>query len=47
MGTKIQHKVYGTGEVIEMTSAIATVCFQNNVEKKLAIAWILANCKPG
>lgn len=47
IGTKIQHKVYGTGEVIELTDVIATIRFQDNVEKKLAITWILANCKPG
>lgn len=47
IGTKIQHKVYGTGEVTRLTDVIATIRFQDNVEKKLAIAWILANCKPG
>lgn len=47
IGTKIQHKVYGTGEVIELTDVIATIRFQDNVEKKLATTWILANCKPG
>lgn len=47
IGTKIQHKVYGTGEVIGLTDVIATIRFQDNVEKKLAITWILANCKPG
>lgn len=28
IGTKIQHKVYGTGEVIELTDAIATFAFK-------------------
>lgn len=46
LGTKLQHKVYGTGEVTDLTDIIATIRFQDNVEKKLAIAWVLANCKP-
>lgn len=46
IGTKVHHKVYGIGEVIELTDVIATIRFQDNVEKKLAIAWVIANCKP-
>lgn len=45
-GMQIQHKVFGLGTIVETSGTIATVRFQDNNEKKLAIAWILLNCKP-
>ena len=46
VGMQIRHQVYGTGEIIALTDTVADVRFQNQTEKKLAPAWILANCKP-
>ena len=43
---QIRHQVCGTGEIIALTDTAADVLFQGQTEKKLAPAWILANCKP-
>ena len=45
VGMKIRHSAYGIGEITGITDAIAVVQF-DGAEKKLASAWILANCKP-
>lgn len=47
VGMKVVHKIYGIGKVSDIAGAIATICFADNTEKKLAVAWIIANCKPG
>ena len=39
------HKVYGVGEVISIANLIATIRFENDVEKKLAVDWVIGNCK--
>lgn len=46
VGTKLMHKTYGEGRVTALTDTIASIAFKDNVEKKLSIAWVLANCKP-
>ena len=46
VGAKVVHKIYGTGEVTEINDTTAVIRFRNNVEKKLGIEWVLANCKP-
>lgn len=46
VGTKVWHKVYGVGEVIEISNTIATIHFEKDVKKKLAVDWVIANCKP-
>ena len=46
VGTKVLHKIYGIGEVTRIENSIAVILFNNNVEKKLAINWVMTNCKP-
>lgn len=46
VGTKINHKTYGIGEVTDITNAIATIVFSDDLCKKFAVSWILDNCKP-
>lgn len=46
VGTKVRHKIYGVGEVTGIANTIATILFENDVEKKLAVDWVVANCKP-
>ncbi|MCR5141880.1 MAG: hypothetical protein K6C68_05045 [Ruminococcus sp.] len=45
VGDKVIHKVYGVGEVISIANLIATIRFENDVEKKLAVDWVIGNCK--
>ena len=45
VGTKLRHKIYGIGEVIEIDNSIAVIRFENDVEKKLAVDWVIVNCK--
>lgn len=46
VGTKVRHKVYGIGEVTGISNTIAAIHFEKDVEKKLAVDWVIANCKP-
>ena len=46
VGTKVRHKVYGVGEVTELTETTATIRFRDTLEKKLVIDWVIANCQP-
>lgn len=46
VGTQVRHKVYGVGEVTGIVKTIATILFENDVEKKLVVDWVIANCKP-
>ena len=45
VGVQLRHKMYGTGEVTALDGQTVSVRFQNGLEKKMAAAWILANCK--
>ena len=45
VGTKVLHKVYGIGEITAVSEAIAVIRFENVQEKKLAVDWVLRNCK--
>lgn len=46
VGDKIVHKIYGTGEVFSISNSIAAIRFENDAVKKLAVDWVIANCKP-
>ena len=46
VGMKVCHKVYGIGEVTHIANTIAVILFENDIEKKLAVDWVMANCKP-
>lgn len=45
VGTKVLHKVYVIGEITAVSEAIAVIRFENVQEKKLAVDWVLRNCK--
>ena len=46
IGTKVLHKVYGVGKVTDLKDTTAIILFDDNIEKKLGIEWVIANCKP-
>jgi hypothetical protein len=46
IGTKLRHTMYGAGEVTALDGQTAAVLFAGGTEKRFAVEWILANCKP-
>ncbi len=45
VGTRVRHKSFGVGEVTEINGSIAVISFPS-AEKKLAVSWVIDNCKP-
>ena len=45
-GMKVLHRMFGIGEVTDVSGAIAVIVFENGQEKKLTVDWVLKNCKP-
>ena len=46
VGTRLRHKVFGAGEITALDNSFAEIRFKDGTEKRFAVSWILANCKP-